>query len=279
MKHLFFLSVLLAAAATALGQQPDTLDNGVPEAVSNPWAMLGVTWDSKYVWRGFEVFDDKSAVHFLGDVSLFDTGFGLSVAGHRANSSGFEKLERWDYTAYYQNGLFPEDSPYATNFRLGFVYYNYPQRNRSQSLDLEEGHLILAWPNILPVQGLQPSYVLVKTWPVRDDGQLPDAASGWLHIFMLDYAFTVPGITPEIYQQTVRLHSELVYNDGWSPTPEFPNPGHEFSHAVFGASTDFAFGKTNNLIFTPALYYQLTMDHAINDDDELWASLALKFLF
>ncbi len=279
MRHLFFLSALLAASAVALGQPAEPPGSDEQEAVSNPWAMVGVTWDSKYIWRGFEIFDDKSAVHMLGDLSLGDTGFGLSVAGHRANSSGFEKLERWDYTAYYQNGMFPEDSPIATNFRLGFVYYNYPQRNRAESLDLMEGHLILTWPNILPVPGLQPSYVLVRTWPVEDDGALPDAADGWLYIAMLDYAFTVPGILPDIYQQTVRLHSELAYNDGWSPTPEFPSPDSGISHAVFGASTDFAFGKTNNLIFTPAVYYQPTMDRSVNEDDELWASLALKFLF
>ncbi len=44
----------------------------------------------QYLWRGFDFYDDKSAAHVLTDLSLFDTGFGLSVAGHRAAASGFE---------------------------------------------------------------------------------------------------------------------------------------------------------------------------------------------
>ncbi|MBN1508961.1 MAG: hypothetical protein JW955_19095 [Sedimentisphaerales bacterium] len=247
---------------------------------------IGVTWDSKYLWRGFDVYDDKSAVHVVTDLSLFDTGFGFAVAGHRANPSGCEDKERWDFTAYYQNGLFKE-TPFLTQFRFGWTYYDYPELNAGESLNLQEAHLIVSWPDILPVKGLCPTYAAVCLWPSATKLPLADA-SGWLHIFMLDYGFSLPSLIPgPSKEQLVKLHSEVVYNEGFSPTPARPvndwhtvytNPDHDWSHAVFGVSTDFNFG--HGLFFTPALYYQRTMDRSINDDDdELWASLNVRFTF
>jgi hypothetical protein len=79
---------------------------------------------------------------------------------------------------------------------------------------------------------------------------------------------------------TIRLHSEVVYNDGVTPQPEFPNPDHDWSHAVFGASMDVAFDPERSIVFTPAVYYQITLNDTINDDeDELWASLSLRCTF
>ncbi len=284
MKPIVF-SVVFLAAAGAAGQEWEGDLLGVEGDLHG---MLGVTWDSKYIWRGFDMYDDVSATHFLGDLNLFETGFGLSVVGHRANSSGFEDRERWDYTLYYQSGILAGE-PYATNFRFGWVYYNYPELNGGESIDLQEGHMILSWPNLLPIKGLQPSYVLVKLWPANSGSPLPAAASGWLHILMLDYGFSVPGIVPDIPEHVIKLHFELVYNDGFTPTPAqpsrnwstvYPHPDHDFSNAVLGTSTDFAFGDVKNIIFTPALYYQLTLDNSINEDnDELWASFALKYTF
>ena len=284
MKRIVF-SVVLLAAVVATGQE---WEGDLLGAEGDLHGMLGVTWDSKYIWRGFDIFDNVSATHFLTDLNLFDSGFGVSAVGHRPNSSGSEDLERWDYTAYYQNGVFAGE-PLATNFRVGWVYYSYPELNEGESIDLQEGHVILSWPNLVPIKGFQPSCVVVKAWPSDSGSRLPDAASGWLYILMLDYAFSIPGIVPDIPEHVVKLHSELVYNDGFTPTPArrysdwsvvYPNPDHGFSNAVFGVSTDLAFGDVTKVIFTPAVYYQITMDNSINrDDDELWASFALKYTF
>lgn len=284
MKRLVF-AVMLLAAGVAAGQDWEGELLGIEGDLHG---MLGVTWDSKYVWRGFDWFDDKSAVHFLGDLSLGDSGLGVAVAGHRPNSSGFEDKERWDYTAYYQNGAFAGE-PYATNFRFGWVYYSYPELNGGESLDLQEGHAILAWPNLLPIKGLQPSYLVAKLWPSDSGSRLTDSASAWLHILMLDYAFAIAGAIPDMPEPLIKLHAEVIYNDGFSPTPGqplndwtvvYPDPDHAWSNAVLGASTDLFFGDQNNIIFTPAVYYQITLDNSINeDDDELWASLGLKYVF
>src|SRR4030042_1381388 len=129
---------------------------------------VDLTFTSKYVWRGFDIYDDKSAIHPSIDLDLFGTGFGVNVTAHRANSGEFENGERWDYMLYYYGSLFNEE-PYATNYRLAYVYYNYPDMSahKTTSIDLQELQAVLAWPKLLPVTGLVPAYVLVKLWPTN----------------------------------------------------------------------------------------------------------------
>lgn len=282
MKRVVFAAVLLVAA-TAMGQDWEgDLQDGTESEVAPLHVMVGATWDSKYIWRGFDMYDDKSATHLLVDLNLFETGFGVSAVGHRANSSGFEEQERWDGTVYYQSGLWAGE-PYAMNFRFGFVHYLFPELNDGESRDMQEGQVVLAWPNLLPIQGLQPSYAAIKMWPADSGSQLPDSASGWMHIFMLDYGFSVPAVVPGMSDHVITLHSEVVYNGGVSVTQRFPNPDHDVTHAVFGASTDLAFGEGGNIVLTPAVYYQITMESSISEDgdkdNELWVSLGLKYSF
>jgi len=286
MKPVVFLTILLAAV-TASGQN---WEGDLQTEGGNLHAMVGLAWDSKFIWRGFDVYDDESATHLSVDLNLFETGFGVSAVGHRANAGGFEDRERWDGTAYYQGGLFSGE-PFATNFRIGFVHYLFPELNEGESLDMQEGHLILSWPNLLPIQGLQPSYVLIKMWPAHSDSPLPDSASGWMHIGMLDYGFSIPGLIPGIAEHVITLHGEVAYNDGLTITPAapvsdwkvaelHPNPDHDFSHAVVGISTDLAFGEGGHFIITPAAYYQNTLNDTINnDEDEVWVSVAVKYTF
>jgi hypothetical protein len=283
MKQVVFLIAALAVTAPAWAQDWEGDLLGIKGDLHG---SVGVSWDSKYLWRGFDIYDDKSVLHLLADVSLFDTGFGVSVAGHDAATGGFEDKERWDFTAYYQNSLF-KDQPYLTQYRFGWVYYGYPELNAGESLNLQEAHMILSWPNILPIKGLCPSYALITMWQANELSRLADG-NGWLHIFMLDYGFSIPSLVPgKADTQTVKLHSELVYNDGFSPTPAVPvndwrivhpNPDSDWSDAVFGASTDFNCGY--GITLTPAIYYQVTMDKSINEDkNEVWAGLTAKWTF
>ena len=283
MRHALFLAAILVAATPAAAQD---WKGDLQKAKGDLHGSVALAWDSKYLWRGFDFYDDKAAVHLLTDLRLFDTGFGLSVAGHRAATSGFEDKERWDFTPYYQNSLF-KDQPYVTHFRAGWVYYAYPQLNSAQSTNLQEAHLMLSWPNLLPIKGLVPTYALVKMWQASEESILL-SANAWLHVLMLDYAFPIPSlIGPDLPDQIVELHSEIVYNGGFSPTPArpvndwhivHPNPDSDWSDAVFGVSTDFKFG--HGITFTPGVFYQLTLDNSINEDDEeLWAGVTLKWSF
>ncbi|MHC4145193.1 MAG: hypothetical protein ACYSUD_10485, partial [Planctomycetota bacterium] len=51
---------------------------------------VGLTYQSKYLWRGIDVYGDKSAIQPSVMLDFYGTGFGVSVDGHKANSSGFE---------------------------------------------------------------------------------------------------------------------------------------------------------------------------------------------
>ena len=264
--------VILLSAASYLQAQESELHGSV-----------GVIWDSKYIWRGFDPFGDKSVVHPYIDLDLYGTGFGVNITAHRANSSGFENGERWDYTLYYQNLLY-EGEAYQTNYRLGYVYYNYPDNSShtTGSIDLQEIHTILSWPNLLPIEGLVPTYVLVKLWPSNSGSPVGagsptgGTASGWAHIFMLDYGFTMPGLLPDTPEQVMNLHTELVYNDGVDPRGI--GADHDWTNFVIGLSTNFDLAE--NLTLTPGVYHQITMDNSVNpDDDETWVSLNLAYKF
>ena len=240
---------------------------------------VDVTYQSKYIWRGFDVYGDKSAIQPSVNLDLFGTGFGVSAMAHRANSSGYETGERWDYTLYYKNALFGDES-YATQYMLGWVYYNYPDAPPDMTptgdIDLQEIHAVLSWPKILPVEGLVPTYVLVKLWPSEGDSLVGGAASGFAHIFMLDYALPVEDLLPNVPEQILRLHSELVFNDGVDPRGI--GVDHDWSNAVFGIATDFELAE--NVTLTPGLYYQVTMDKSVNEDqDEMWATVGVKYEF
>jgi hypothetical protein len=237
---------------------------------------VDLTWTGKYVWRGFDIYNDKSAIHPSVDLNLFGTGLGINVTGHRANSSGFEEGERWDYNLYYANMALEGNLQY----RLGWVYYNYPDLSSSVA-DLQEVHAIFSLPKVCPA-GVVPSYALVKLWPSESGSMVGSrspaggTASGFAHIFMLDYALTVGGILPETPEQVFNLHAEAVYNDGVGPNGA--NVDQDWSNAVFGISTNIDLAQ--NIVLTPGIYHQVTMDTSVNDDkDETWVSMGLKYQF
>ncbi len=274
MKQGVLLTAAILFAATGLAQAQEGELHGSIEA----------TYQTKYVWRGFTVYGSKSAIQPAVDLNLFGTGFGVSAMGHRANSSGYELAERWDYTLYYQNRMFADES-YATNYRLAWVYYNYPDLSYKNA-DLQEVHAVVSLPKMLPA-GIVPSYVLVKLWPSKSGSWVASkfdlaagqpstgTASGFAHIFMLDYGLHIEGLVPEIPEHVLNLHAELVFNDGVGPAGQ--NVDQDWSNAVFGVSTDFALAE--NLTFTPGIYFQISMDKSVNDDDELWSTFGLKYKF
>jgi len=257
-----FVAIILMAVAVPVRAQ-DELHGSVE-----------VTYLSKYVWRGFEIFGNQSAIQPAVNVDLFGTGFGISAMGHRANTSGYEAWERWDYTLFYKNALFADES-YATQYMLGWVYYNFPDMS-SQVADLQEIQAVLSWPEILPVEGLVPTYVLVKLWPAEGGSAVGGNASGFAHIFMLDYALPIEGLLPDVPEQILRLHSEFVFNDGVDPRGGVVD--HDWSNAVFGIATDFELAE--NVILTPGVYHQVTMDKSINSNsDETWVTVGVKYEF
>ena len=239
---------------------------------------IDITYLSSYIWRGFDCYaEDHSAVQPSIDLDLWGSGFGLKVMSSRAIHSGFEDKEELDFTLYYKD-LLCEAETYATFYELGYVYYNFPDNPKKGSAtllcgDMQEIFLALAWPNVCPA-GIVPSYVTVLMWP-SEGKSYSKHNGGWAHILGLDYAWTIPGLMPETPEQVLNLHAEMVYNDGVGPAGEAVD--NDWSHAVFGVSTDFEVAE--NLTFTPVLYYQSSWDDSVNTQDETWVSLSMAYKF
>ena len=282
MKKQLLLCAVVVLITVSLGYAQEPEINGT----------ASLTFTGKYVWRGFNVFGAKSAVHPMVDLFMPSTSVGLSVEGHRANSSGYENTERWDYSLYYLGKMF-EDEYYAINYRLAYVYYNFPQQSSHSRggvatptntdpgvFDLHEGHAVLSFPKLLDVEGLVPTYVLVKLMPVNSgttvgaNSPSGGTASGFAHIFMLDYV--VPMACPLTgVDRKVNFHSEVVFNDGVAPTGA--NADHDWSNAVLGVSTNCEIEE--NLFLTPGFFYQSSWDDSVNSSDEYWLSLGMSYKF
>lgn len=263
--------VVLMSATTSLanGQDTDLLAFG-----ADLHGYVDMAYQSSYIWRGFDVFaENDAALQLTANLDLYGTGLGLRVAGHRAVGNGHELDERWDYNAYYGDTLYGEEI-YATRYRIGFVHYNYPQRE-NRDRDLHELHVLLSWPNASEIPGLVPSYAVVKLYPAFEGSTgVGHNASGFLHFLMLDYTFAEPGYYPDT-EYIIQLHSEVVYNDGVSPFNT--NVEHGISHVVLGASTALDLGMGFKLI--PAANYQISFEDTVNVENEAWGTLSLRYSF
>jgi len=235
---------------------------------------LDVSYQSKYLWRGFDVYGDEAALQVTAGLSdIMGSGVGVAVARHQTLGTGTRAGDRLDLTLYYADSVFSGEV-FATAYRIGWVHYNYPKLVARQQ-DLEEVHAMFSWPNLLDVPNLVPSYALVGMWPAYSGNSLVGDASGFFHIMMLDYSFSVPGAFPETPEQVFRCHSELVYNDGVSPYNSIVVPG--WSHAVFGVSTDVELGF--GIVLVPSINYQASMEETVNPDDEAWATVSARYSF
>lgn len=257
-------AVLLIAAITStmvgLAQAED----------SKLGVTVDVTYVSRYIWRGFDTYpNNHSATQPSINIDFYGSGFCMNVWWSRANGSGFESSEEIDYTLYYCNSLFKDES-YATEYTIGWIYYSYPDEPK-RAANMQEVYTTFSWPNICPA-GLVPSYTIVSTWPSESESDISDY-SGWLHIFGLGYDLTVPGFLAGAKEQILHLSAETIYNDSAYGSAI----DHDWSHAVFGITTSF--DLSDNLTFTPGFYYQSSWDDSVNASDEYWTSLSLTYTF
>ncbi len=234
-----------------------------------------VTYQSKYIWRGFDGYDDDPALQVAaGLTDIMGSGIGVGFAGHVATGIGHTNGERLDFTVYYADSIFSGET-FAAAYRIGWVHYNYPGLYKKQK-DLEEMHGMVSLPNLTGMKNLVPSYALVGMWPAFSGSSgVGSNASGFLHFLMLDYSFAVPGAFPDTPEQAFKLHSELVYNDGVSPFNA--DVDHSWSHAVIGASTDVDLGY--GIVLVPSLNYQLSMERSVNPKNEAWATVGARYSF
>ena len=260
MKKVILLTAVILLSATTFAQAQGELTGTVD-----------VTYLSQYIWRGFNMYRNQSAIQPSINLDLYGTGLGLKVLWSRANSSGYESDEELDFTLSYGNSLY-EYETYATDYQVGWMYYTYPDgpwAPQAPSSDLQEFFATLSWPEIFP-EGVVPSYTVIKMWN-SEEYSPANGISGWLHILGASYDLPIEGLLPDTPEQILNLSAALVYNDGVGGVDR------DWSHAVFGVTTDFDLG--NDCTFTPGLYYQSSMEDTVNRSDEFWASLGVSYAF
>jgi len=138
--------------------------------------------------------------------------------------------------------------------------------------DAQEFFASFAWPEICP-GGIVPSYTVIKMW-ASEGGCLVKDLSGWAHILGLGYDLPIEDLLPDLPEQILHLSAAFVYNEGAGGI----GVDHDYSHTVFGVSTDFDLG--NDLTLTPGIYHQNTPERSVNADEDLtWVSVGLKYAF
>lgn len=263
-KGILLIAVILMSAAGLVQAQGDDLD-----------VTLDVTWVSKYLWRGFDLLDDKAAFQPSVNIDLFDSGFSVKLwMSYAGSSKGNGRISTVDATEYnyiiaYNCTLFEAQS-YTTDVAVQYIYYDFINQ-RSKVSDTQEIGVGFAWPEICPA-GIVPSYYVGKIWESRSDSLLTGEHGGWIHIFGLGYDLAVPAILPDTAEQVLSLSVEAVYNDGFAGKAV----EHDWSHIVWGVATSMDIGPGT---FTPGIYYQNSMEDTVNTEDELWTSLSYTINF
>ncbi len=252
---------------------------------------IDVTYRSAYTWYGFDRTvgaHGRGATETTLDLDLYDTGFGLSTkwvipnTGSVHNGSLVDAEELW-LTLSYGSSCY-EYETYATNYTIGWTYYDFPDMPSSLS-DTQEIFASLSWPEICP-EGVVPSYTILRMWkseggrpgsPTAARGTPAGDISGWIHILGFGYDLPIEDLIPDLPEQILHLSAAVLYNEGAGAT----GVDHDLSHFVLGVSTDFDLG--NDLTLTPGVYHQRVLEKSIRDinqdKDLTWVSVGLKYAF
>ncbi len=246
---------------------------------------IDATWVSKYIWRGFDLLDDKAAFQPSISVDLFGSGFSVGVWGSYAGSSkgggsiSTVNATELDYFITYNNSAFAGEA-HQMDYAVTWLYYDLIDMP-SKDADLQEINVALAFPQICP-GGIVPRYTAIYIWSAEGGG-LANGATGWLHQMGLDYDIVLGEIIPNNPEQIITFSWDITYNDGAGLTGT-TNGGlmptdvdHDWSHMTWGLSTEVAcpFGGT----FRPCIYYQTSMEDTVNPEDEFWTGLSYTLSF
>ena len=281
MKRGILLAVLISLCTAGFAQAQEGELSGT----------LDVTYTSAYLWYGIDRepgAHGKGATETTLNLDLYGTGLGfmtkwvLMNSGSVGNGSLVNAEELW-FGLNYSNSYF-EYETYATNYTIGWTYYDFPDQP-SSLVDAQEIYATFSWPEICP-SGVVPSYTVVRMWkaaggrpnsPTAAKGLPTNDISGWVHILGLNYDLPVEDLLPDLPEQILHLSANLVRNEGAGAI----GVDHDWSHFVLGISTDFDLG--HNLTLTPGVYHQRVMEETIRranqDKDVTYATVGVKWAF
>jgi len=248
----------------------------------------GVNYLSRYIWYGIDITaDNHSAVQPFVSLDLWGTGWVFDAKWLRAINGGFENWEQLDYTLSY-GSTYNQDSPWVTNWRVGWRYYNHPDGpirhsdGCTQDIQRQEFFGTFSWPEIASC-GVVPSYTVVYVKP-EEHGRKPEGCSshdghsywrqagGFIQVFGLAKEVPIESLCFGKEGQMLRLSADAVYNGSVGGR----DVDHDWSHVNWGCQTTVPVGE--NTSFTPGIVYQTTMDKSVNANDEWYFFLSLSHL-
>lgn len=237
------------------------------------------TWVSKYIWRGIDLLDDKAAIQPSINMDL-GNGLSANVWASYACASGSSTLSTVDATEYdyslTYSGTACEGTAGEMAYAVSWIYYDFIDQP-SNIADAQEINLSVAWPSICP-GGIVPSYTVIKMWGSESKSNA-SPISGWIQVIGLDYGLNVGNVFENNPEQIIDLSWDITYNGSAGVAgPAGKAVDHDWSHMTFGASTAIEIPSGLGT-FTPGIFYQVSMDDTVNDEDELWTGVSYSINF
>jgi hypothetical protein len=185
-----------------------------------------------------------------------------------ALSDGSENQEEMDYIMAY-NGSLWDGKALQTNFKLNYIYYDFPN-TYSKHKDSQEIGMGFYWPKVFSgaVENLVPSYYVGRLWPSKSDGANRKAA-GFIHIFGLDYDIPIDFGSKK---DSVHFAAKAFYNDGMGGG----SVDQDWSHILFSLTKNIPVGS---IMVIPELNYQISMDDSVNTENELYTGITISYSF
>jgi hypothetical protein len=241
---------------------------GVVQAVE---VTADVTYTTKYMWRGFNVFESSGAVQPSIDMAL-DNGLSFNVWASYATGGGYgEEGTEYNYTVAYSNSV-NEGCPTKTDYTFGYRYYDFIDMP-SNAADMQEVFLEMEMPELVG-GGIIPHMAWYQMWEGRDGRNGFSKNGGSIFVLGFNYGFSMEQ-APEL---PINFSWDIVYNGGTGVVPAGNTVDHDWSHMVWGLSTAMTCPMTGATV-TPAVYYQNSFEDTVNTSDELWASLSYSMGF
>jgi hypothetical protein len=258
------MTAIAAAAGTA-----------TPTATKDLGITVDATYVSKYIWRGFDVLDDKSAWQPSIDFD-FGNGFSANLWMSYAGSSGTTdtglsrvNATQYNYTLAYSGTVY-ESCPWKTDYMLGWRYYDFID-TATRDADLQEVFVTGEMPQLID-GGIVPHFGVFQMWAAQGEGLNRDF-SGTIYLMGFNYGFTLDQ-APSL---PLTFSWDIVYNDGTGSTDDC-DVDSDLSHMVWGLSTAMTCPLTGAKV-VPGIYFQNSFEDSVNTQDELWGSLSYSFSF
>lgn len=222
------------------------------------------TYGSKYMWHGFDVFDDHGGFHPSVTVQYHNLYVGVWAA--LPSTSGFEDLQEIDYYIGYDHS-FLEEERYAIDVSILYTYFDFPN---DSSIEAQEFGFGFSMPQLIPLGDsfLVPGYMAYfNTEGFSSNNPTED---GWFHDVGFSYSLLLPASPVTQEEQTLDIGWMVTYNDGAYGTDA------GFSHTTASLSTTW---EWNALYFSPLIAYQWSFEDTVNDEDEFYAMISTGISF